>query len=787
MHIDISNVVTLSFYIAFLSIICILLFTCGDLELNPGPESYSEISDVSSDSTATTCSFDLFRSHISLMHLNIQSIKPKIDIIQGTLCDFDLLCFTESWLDQNTLNTEVFLEGFTPPFRNDRLDRGGGGVIVYCNDSLYCKRRNDLEPKDLECVWIETTIKNEKYLIGTFYRPPNSNNNIWDLIEHSIELAVDTRCKNLIITGDFNENQFDRNINTKIRYICNTFNLFQLIREPTSITENSANLIDLLITNNPAIILKSDVIEPFLDVNIRYHCPIVAALQTIKHPHNTYKRKIWLYEKGDYPKYRYKLSEIDWNSIITPANPIDIIAQNLTSKLLETASTCIPNKVINIRQGFQRKQRVVINGKESAYIEINAGVPQGSILGPLFFLIFINDIVLDIGCAIKLFADDTSIYLIIDHPNNAALELNENLEKVNNWSKQWLVKFNPRKTESLLISRKQNNPVIHPSLYFDRIPVVEVTSHKHLGLVFNNRCHWGEHIDYVVSKASTKLNVLRSLKFDLDRKTLQCMYLSFIRPVMEYGDIIFDNSPDYCKDKLEKINIEAARIITGATKLVSLNKLYTESGFESLETRRKKHKLTEFFKIKSSMTPEYLRNLLPLQHDQQHSYPTRNSSNYILPHCRTTYHFNSFIPSTISMWNQLPNHIKESNTISSFKQKLNEYYDPHQVPRHYYVGTRKGQILHARLRMACSSLNHHLYLKNIENNPYCSCGEIETTAHFLLHCQNYHDLRIELENSLNFPITLNVLLYGDIDRDFEFNKHVCINVQKFIVNTRRFS
>ena len=435
---------------------------------------------------------------------------------------------------------------------------------------------------------------------------------------------------------------------------------------------------------------------------------------------------------------------------------------------------------------FQRKQRVVINGKESAYIEINAGVPQGSILGPLFFLIFINDIVLDIGCAIKLFADDTSIYLIIDHPNNAALELNENLEKVNNWSKQWLVKFNPRKTESLLISRKQNNPVIHPSLYFDRIPVVEVTSHKHLGLVFNNRCHWGEHIDYVVSKVSTKLNVLRSLKFDLDRKTLQCMYLSFIRPVMEYGDIIFDNSPDYCKDKLEKINIEAARIITGATKLVSLNKLYTESGFESLETRRKKHKLTEFFKIKSSMTPEYLRNLLPLQHDQQHSYPTRNSSNYILPHCRTTYHFNSFIPSTISMWNQLPNHIKESNTISSFKQKLNEYYDPHQVPRHYYVGTRKGQILHARLRMACSSLNHHLYLKNIENNPYCSCGEIETTAHFLLHCQNYHDLRIELENSLNFPITLNVLLYGDIDRDFEFNKHVCINVQKFIVNTRRF-
>ena len=136
------------------------------------------------------------------------------------------------------------------------------------------------------------------------------------------------------------------------------------------------------------------------------------------------------------------------------------------------------------------------------------------------------------------------------------------------------------------------------------------------------------------------------------------------------------------------------------------------------------------------------------------------------------------------MWNQLPNQIKESETISKFKHNLSNQYAPTNVPIYYFVGTRKGQILHARLRMACSSLKHHLYLKNIENDPYCLYGEIETTSHYILHC---HHLRVNLENELNFPITYNVLLFGEADRDFEFNKKVFIAVQNLILNTKRFS
>ena len=98
-------------------------------------------------------------------------------------------------------------------------------------------------------------------------------------------------------------------------------------------------------------------------------------------------------------------------------------------------------------------------------------------------------------------------------------------------------------------------------------------------------------------KAQTKLNILRSLKFKLDRKTLQIMYFSFIRPLLEYSDIIWDNCPTYLKQSVEKLNTEAARIVSGATKLVSLDLLYKEVGWETLDKRREKHKLIQFYKM----------------------------------------------------------------------------------------------------------------------------------------------------------------------------------------------
>ena len=119
---------------------------------------------------------------------------------------------------------------------------------------------------------------------------------------------------------------------------------------------------------------------------------------------------------------------------------------------------------------------------------------------------------------------------------------------------------------------------------------------------------------------------MRKLKFKLDRKSLQTIYFSFIRPLIEYADFVWNNCTQYEVNELEKIQNEAARIVTGATKLVSINSLLTETGWETLATRRKQHKLTLFYKMQNDLSPEYLASLVPPTVGSTSSYPLRNSN-----------------------------------------------------------------------------------------------------------------------------------------------------------------
>ena len=257
-----------------------------------------------------------------------------------------------------------------------------------------------------------------------------------------------------------------------------------------------------------------------------------------------------------------------------------------------------------------RKQRVVLPGANSNWSFVKAGVPQGSILGPLLFLLYINDIVESINSSIRLFADDTSLYIIVDSPIEAANKLNSDLQKVHDWATQWLVTFNPLKSEAIIFSRKRAKPY-HPPVLMENQPIIEVSSHKHLGIIFSNDCTWHEHLENVKAKAWKRINIMRKLKFKLDRKSLQTIYFSFIRPLLEYANVVWDNCTQYEANELEQIQHEAARIVTGATKLVSINSLFLETGWETLALRRDKQKLQLFYKMYNEFTPDYLSSLVP--------------------------------------------------------------------------------------------------------------------------------------------------------------------------------
>jgi hypothetical protein len=149
-----------------------------------------------------------------------------------------------------------------------------------------------------------------------------------------------------------------------------------------------------------------------------------------------------------------------------------------------------------------RQQRVIINGEFSEWGDIEAGVPQGSVLGPLLFLIFINDITYVIRhCKIRLFADDTCLYIEVDDPNIQAQELNQDLASLDRWAKKWHVDFSPPKTEELIVSRKRNSP-LHPVSTLDGTTIKRVPHHKHLGLILSNDLTWNQHITETTDKAT---------------------------------------------------------------------------------------------------------------------------------------------------------------------------------------------------------------------------------------------------------------------------------------------
>jgi hypothetical protein len=142
------------------------------------------------------------------MHLNVQSLVPKIDLLNVELQKFDILCFTETWLNTNVANQDISLDNFQSPFRKYRVDRLGGGVAIYEKNDYHVVHRNDLEVLGVECVRVEIKIsKNHPVLIGIFHRPPDSLNYTFDLVEHSIDLAVGTGVNTIVVLGDFNEDQ----------------------------------------------------------------------------------------------------------------------------------------------------------------------------------------------------------------------------------------------------------------------------------------------------------------------------------------------------------------------------------------------------------------------------------------------------------------------------------------------------------------------------------------------------------------------------------------------------
>jgi hypothetical protein len=229
-----------------------------------------------------------------------------------------------------------------------------------------------------------------------------------------------------------------------------------------------------------------------------------------------------------------------------------------------------------------------------------------------------------------------------------------------------------------------------------------VKYHKHLGVTISDDGSWNKHIELVIDTAYSRLNILRMLKFRLDRLSLEKLCLSFIKPQLEYRDVVWDPHNMYLINILEKVQIEVMRIISGGTKITPLRELYKETGLSKLKDRRENHKLIQLFKMQNDLTPASLSTLIPNRFQEVHTYNTRHNNALPLPSIRTSLYASYFLPSTLKLWNSLPPEIKDCPSLSILKSRLTFRVEHDNVPKYYYYGPRLTQILHARLRMRSS-------------------------------------------------------------------------------------
>ena len=455
----------------------------------------------------------------------------------------------------------------------------------------------------------------------------------------------------------------------------------------------------------------------------------------------------------------------------------------------------IEGKCLDLFHSYLLKRQIctVVDGFKSDVVEIEAGVPQGSRLGPLLWIIYVQDILEDLESECLLFADDTCLFASGEDPAITALVLNRDLEKISIWAKRWKVLFNASKSKDLIFSQKKylfNSP---PLILNDSF-VTRVHQHRHLGLWLSSTLDWEKQITTTVLKANGKLAVLRSVKF-LDRATLDLLYKLTVRSVLEYGMIVYFHSLTQTQlARLTRVQYRAARLCSGALPFTSQVKLEQDMCWESLDKRADFLSLTVFHKIVLGLTRSLIKKCMPsprVRNKNTRSFVPFNPFPY-----KHEFFSRTFFPYTTKLYNKLEPSIRNERDILEFKSKLKSKYKDKKV-KHYSRGiSKQANSLHTQLRLGRSFLAAHGFVINLNNSDRCLCSRPETTSHFF-KCFLYQEEQKILHEKITKVIPkfstyslkkqVDIFLHGINPEPDPRNIPIVFAVQEYILQTKRFA
>lgn len=366
----------------------------------------------------------------------------------------------------------------------------------------------------------------------------------------------------------------------------------------------------------------------------------------------------------------------EWSEILDSGGNIDNIYLDF-SKAFDTVphkrlknklySYGIRGQVLNWIVNFlqDRKQQVRIGAATSNWADVLSGIPQGSVLGPTLFLIYINDLPEVVHNIAKLFADDTKLYKqIVD--DSSCISIQDDLNELANWSEKWQLKFNAGKCKAMHLGRSNPNWNYSMKDNVSEISIENITNEKDLGVVFDNDLSFDTHIAQKVKKANQMLGLIKRTFTCLNKDIFLPLYKSLIRPQLEYATTIW--YPRFRKDiiSIENVQRRATRVVKELNGLTYEERI-RELGLPTLYYRRDRADMIQLFKIMNSFDIVTLPNIKLSENTQTRGHSFKLSKQNAVSRQAQ----NRFSNRVVNPWNDLPEDVVHAKSVNSFKSGLN--------------------------------------------------------------------------------------------------------------------
>lgn len=324
----------------------------------------------------------------------------------------------------------------------------------------------------------------------------------------------------------------------------------------------------------------------------------------------------------------------------------------------------------------ERKQCIVNGSIRSPMLSNNSGVPQGSVLGPVLFLLFVNDLPLFVnGTYLDLYADDATMHTSSKATTIVENKLQSGAQDFKHWCILHKMFVHTGKTSAMLIGSRNklaNSETLQ--IYIDNELIKNVDTQKLLGITIDNTLNWESQINRVCQNITKKITLMKLLSKYIDQQGLKQYYKSYILPIFDYGCMVWGHCSATSLNRLLKLQKRAARIVLKVDIMTPSETMFRELNWLPFYKRVQYHEFILMYKTLNNLAPDYLSERF-IKVSETHDRKLRSVENDLLnvPYSRTRYYDNAFSVAGAKLWNSLPNDIRQSPSLCSFKTRIKSY------------------------------------------------------------------------------------------------------------------